>query len=344
MNIKPGYLVRNEIKIDKSSMKLHSLSDAILGEKIDSNISNLDKYVSLYQKNRKKLEDSFELSLTLTVEELRYLSNLYPKKLKKFKIWLYIQKPGEIGYEELKKFKNNFNMYAVVVNNLMTKHGKFKPHMINYNLYLEYSKKLWDIVSNIDYEECYNSNNPQINVFCKLLKEIVNNVQRGDADESYTEKLSKNLQKFERIPDEIIGLVSGECVCRGMSGIIRDACALIGIKTKVIKGERDIDGHAWNQVKLNGNWYNVDLTWDHANIKKNMTPYFILKSNKEFNRTRVMDESNNICCHGDYIYKRTIEHECNVSIPNEMVEYYLYNSKTKYVKNEGRIKKMLLHY
>lgn len=41
-------------------------------------------------------------------------------------------------------------------------------------------------------------------------------------------------------------------------------------------------GHAWNRVKLDGIWYNTDLTWDMGNICSGTTPNYCLQSTSEF--------------------------------------------------------------
>ena len=345
MGTKISDLMRSEIQIEETKKQLHSFTTVISGEKIISNISNLDKFTNLYQKNKKKLNELFPTTLILTVDELKYLSNLYPNKLKRFKIWLCIQKPSEISYQELSEFNNNFNMHAVISNYMMNKYGKFEPHVINYNLYLSYYKKLNYLINHIDFENCYKSIYPQLNIFCKLVNEIITNVQTGNNDETYAYELKNKVKKYETIPDEIIGIINGKCICRGFCGIIRDLCSLANIETKIIKGISKNDGHAWNQVKLDGKWYNIDLTWDYSNLLNNKNAYFFLKSDRDFENLVVVDEANNICCHSDYVYKRIEGNKCNLSVPNELIECYLYsNLKNKSIKENRRIKKLVLQY
>ncbi len=62
-------------------------------------------------------------------------------------------------------------------------------------------------------------------------------------------------------------LVKGSCVCMGYAeaGVIMFQAA--GIETAYIDGEATnssgkTEGHAWNAVKIDGEWYLVDMTWD----------------------------------------------------------------------------------
>ena len=56
-------------------------------------------------------------------------------------------------------------------------------------------------------------------------------------------------------------------VCQGYAELFRDMCTLAGLEVNFIGGEATnssgkTESHAWNQVKIDGTWYNVDVTWD----------------------------------------------------------------------------------
>ena len=53
-------------------------------------------------------------------------------------------------------------------------------------------------------------------------------------------------------------LVKGVSVCEGYGESFQYLCRLAGIETFTAEG----GGHQWSYVKINGAWYNVDLTWD----------------------------------------------------------------------------------
>lgn len=59
----------------------------------------------------------------------------------------------------------------------------------------------------------------------------------------------------------LLGLIRGMAVCQGNAEIIRNLCAEYGIQASVIRGKGiDGGGHAWNQVQLDGIWYDDDFT------------------------------------------------------------------------------------
>lgn len=57
-------------------------------------------------------------------------------------------------------------------------------------------------------------------------------------------------------------LIDGYAVCDGYSKAFDLLCYLSGIECVRVSGTGNGGGHAWNKVKLNGVWYNVDVTWD----------------------------------------------------------------------------------
>ena len=61
-------------------------------------------------------------------------------------------------------------------------------------------------------------------------------------------------------------LIDGYSVCKGISEAYSVLCNEAGIECKVIHGTagegKNIGRHAWNIVKINGQWYHVDVTWD----------------------------------------------------------------------------------
>lgn len=55
-------------------------------------------------------------------------------------------------------------------------------------------------------------------------------------------------------------LVRGTAVCNGYAQAYMDLMNRVGVETVMVESE-EMD-HGWNMIKLNGNWYHVDVTWD----------------------------------------------------------------------------------
>ncbi len=65
-------------------------------------------------------------------------------------------------------------------------------------------------------------------------------------------------------------LVDGTAVCEGIAKAFQHLCRSVGIETLFVVGRSDnpnsgkSEGHAWNIVKIDGNYYHVDVTWDNV--------------------------------------------------------------------------------
>ena len=82
-------------------------------------------------------------------------------------------------------------------------------------------------------------------------------------------------------------LVNGKAVCDGYSRAFQYLCSRLGIACTVIEGTSDFnddqnEGHMWNCVQLDGEWYHADVTWnDIDNAKFFCERYFYLNLNDE---------------------------------------------------------------
>ncbi len=68
--------------------------------------------------------------------------------------------------------------------------------------------------------------------------------------------------KQTRSHDAVGALVDGKSVCEGYTEAFDLLCYLSGIDCVEVTGTGNGGGHAWNKVKVDGSWYNIDLTWD----------------------------------------------------------------------------------
>ncbi|HTB07207.1 MAG TPA: transglutaminase domain-containing protein [Bacteroidia bacterium] len=84
-------------------------------------------------------------------------------------------------------------------------------------------------------------------------------------------------------PDKVVK--KKKAVCIGYSTLLKDMCNSIGIECEVITGWSKVDPveigqktkettHAWNAVKLNGNWYLTDVTWATSAFNKKKKKFY----------------------------------------------------------------------
>lgn len=57
-------------------------------------------------------------------------------------------------------------------------------------------------------------------------------------------------------------LINGEAVCSGYTECFKTLLDMLGINNYTISGVAGDQAHIWNVVELDGEWYQVDVTWD----------------------------------------------------------------------------------
>ncbi len=66
----------------------------------------------------------------------------------------------------------------------------------------------------------------------------------------------------DRVHDAYGALINGKAVCEGYTKAFQYLLQKVGIQSFMATGEGNGDLHAWNIVRIDGKYYNVDLTWD----------------------------------------------------------------------------------
>ena len=146
-------------------------------------------------------------------------------------------------------------------------------------------------------------------------------------------KKNKNLESYQnenkrKSRNLVNALVKKECVCAGIAETLRQALGLVGITSKnCISQKHGGIAHEFNIVKIDGNWYNADLTWDLDSIKRGEYPIYSLKSDKEFENIHTKDPL-------EFHKKSEIEIKC----PNSL-ELFLGLKIKKFLK--GKLEKNL---
>lgn len=74
-------------------------------------------------------------------------------------------------------------------------------------------------------------------------------------------------------------LIYGEGVCVGYANVLKEACSLLGMEAVMVHG---IIGkskeHTWNKIKIDGEWYNFDATYDHEYIINGDKPRYMFRT------------------------------------------------------------------
>lgn len=93
-------------------------------------------------------------------------------------------------------------------------------------------------------------------------------------------------------------LKNGKAVCDGYAEAFMLFMVVNGVEAEVITGKADSGPHAWNQVKIGENWYNLDLTWDDPidsttgeDIPDHVFYKYFMLDDKEMGRTHTAESS-----------------------------------------------------
>ncbi|MBE4907106.1 hypothetical protein IMZ08_03415 [Bacillus luteolus] len=100
-------------------------------------------------------------------------------------------------------------------------------------------------------------------------------------------------------------LVKNVAVCDGYSKTMNLLLSKLGIEAKYISGMGDGIPHSWNLVKLDGQWYHVDATWnDPVPDRKGMVRYdYFLVSDEVMEETHVWKKASFPTAAKNYTHK-----------------------------------------
>ena len=143
----------------------------------------------------------------------------------------------------------------------------------------------------------------------ELGKEIVKKIIKkgmGDFDKvkAINDYMIKNIRydmdnyKNNTIPEisytALGALEKKVAVCSGYAKAFKILANCAGLEVTYVTGDTPNGYHAWNQVKVDGKWYNIDVTWNDADYEINEKghygcscyEYFLL-SNEDFNKSHI---------------------------------------------------------
>lgn len=83
-------------------------------------------------------------------------------------------------------------------------------------------------------------------------------------------------------------ILYGKAVCGGYADIFQAFMEVLGIEGEYIGGKATIGGrtgsHAWNKVKIDGQWYWLDVTWDDRDYNASISYDYFLISEDQMNK------------------------------------------------------------
>lgn len=182
-------------------------------------------------------------------------------------------------------------------------------------------RKIDEKIEGIDLKDNQGNPDREKYIFGSIIRRLANDISY-DYDLEKKEKCGEaTKEESENARNLVGGLLNGHCVCVGNAEIIRNVFACCGIKCINIGG----DEHMWNEIKLDGEWFNMDFTWDRKRIVEMEQPQYLLKSDEDFKG------------HDATFYEKK---KCSRTIPANELMGYIYNRQfqitPQHIANVGR--------
>lgn len=176
-------------------------------------------------------------------------------------------------------------------------------------------RRIDELLESVDFESNPNDPNREKYIFGQIARLIANNI-------SYNFELVKKEKQYGFNTEDSItsrnlvgGLIDGSCVCVGYAETARNIFKCAGIDCIIICGDLNPksgeDVHAWNQVKLDNEWFNADITFDSNRLVNFEAPLYLLKSDEDFQDHPTLYEKK----------------DCYRTIPENELARYLYGTK-----------------
>lgn len=87
-------------------------------------------------------------------------------------------------------------------------------------------------------------------------------------------------------------LVKGEANCEGYAKAFGLLASELDMDSVVVTGKTDKgENHAWNQVKVDDEWYNLDVTWADSDEEGDVRLMYFMCSDADFAKTHIADRS-----------------------------------------------------
>lgn len=108
--------------------------------------------------------------------------------------------------------------------------------------------------------------------------------------------------------------VDKKAICGGYSKAFSHLCDKVGIETATVTGDADGEAHMWNMVKIDGQWYNIDITY--AVTESELGSYvrydYFCVTDEMLASTRSVYEQN-------YAYPKATATDCDYYIKNGLM-------------------------
>lgn len=130
------------------------------------------------------------------------------------------------------------------------------------------------------------------------------------------EKTVYNLESDRLIYSAYGALVDGVAVCEGYSRAMQLVANTVGIECGLVYGVSEGEGHMWNYIRIDGEWYHLDVTWDDSDDHTAQYAYFNVTA-EEISADHIISPLNDASQeYGDKDSYNLLEFECAAQADN----------------------------
>lgn len=278
-------LLENDVELLRKYNKENSIlyfSDIQNLKKVKNNTNICDYLNDIYIRIRNKEEYEEFKRMDLDVNVIIEISDLDEIQPQNNKVTLQIDTVNELPIYKLEELTNKYNITNILLGQIQYITNEFielldvleKQFGIDKKNQLELEKNnnvtndIYDIVT---YKKIYNSINDIINRNkSKNLIETIHSIFLDIANNIFYDNDGVKETKIEN--QNLIGpLFYKKSVCEGYSKLFQQVLSLLNVKSLIVSGGpgKVNGGHVWNQVEINGVWYNADVTAQSYAIHNN---------------------------------------------------------------------------
>lgn len=256
----------------------------------------------------RQLSRGTNISINMDISDLKLISEI-PNS---FQVDISISDMSELSLEDIEKLEGNYPLNNVLIQQESNRLKDLKGNAdaisrlnetYDIDTYKQLRKEMDSIIEGIDPRS--SDIERFLEVYKRLGAKISYDWENEDRDEVDGVYYPGGYPPAHNL---VGGLLNNTCVCEGYAKILKQTLACVGISSRVVIGDATEELHAWNQVKIDGIWYNTDLTWDAERIKEGRELDYCLQSDEEFI---------------NHSTESTIKEDCNQSYDRNKINQYL---------------------
>lgn len=204
---------------------------------------------------------------------------------------LHINHISELSLEELRQIENSFDIGEIHFLNKKDNRGQGEAVPMTLETYKQLREKIDNIVNKLYIREDSSVRNNQLFLTTQIINEVVRTIEY-DYDAVKEDHTSKQISSASGL----LGLIIGKTICLGYSNILNELLHCVNVPCNIVVGNaqdgiimNERDNHAWNQVKIENEWYNMDITFARKCILEGRESGDLFMSDKAFYTNRKRD-------------------------------------------------------